>query len=205
MRLVAPFGFLDKRAKSWSVPIGTKVDGASIPQALWSLVGGPFEGKYRDASVIHDYYCDVRLEPWRDVHRLFYEAMLVSGVSESRAKVMYAAVYFGGPRWSETAVENAKLTHGGSQPFGPSGGRFRMGILNAVETIGESSPAPSRGPRSSTPDTAETQLDLRKLEKLIEDNSPSLEEIEGGIDEVIELTDPKGAELKNTRVVILNA
>src|SRR5215471_561969 len=83
MRLVEPFGFLDPEQKRWPVPPGAKVDGASIPQALWSLIGGPFEGKYRDASVVHDYYCDVRTEPWRAVHKVFYNAMRASDVSES--------------------------------------------------------------------------------------------------------------------------
>src|SRR5262245_25222380 len=90
MRLVKSFGFLDNNRKPWPVPVNAEVDGASIPRPLWSLVGGPFEGKYRDASIIHDYYCDVRTEPWQAVHRVFYNAMRVSGVSELRAKLMYA-------------------------------------------------------------------------------------------------------------------
>src|SRR4051812_31635812 len=91
------------------VPERTRVDGASIPQALWSIVGSPFTGKYVQASVIHDYYCDVRVRRWQHVHRIFYEAMLVSGVSETRAKIMYAAVYFAGPRWSDTVSHNTNL------------------------------------------------------------------------------------------------
>ena len=109
MRLVEPFGFLDDEEKRWPVPVGTKVDGASIPQPLWSVMGGPFEGRYRDASVIHDYYCDVRSEPSRAVHRVFYNAMRASGVSALRAKLMFAAVYFAGPRWSDTVVDNTRL------------------------------------------------------------------------------------------------
>ena len=202
MQLVEPFGFIDERAKAWSVPIGAKVDGASIPQALWSFVGGPFEGKYRDASVIHDYYCDVRLEPWRAVHCMFYDAMLVSGVSESRAKVMYAAVYFGGPRWSDTAVENAKLTHVQAR-LSDGGTRFKDGILNAVEIIGDSPATRSRHPGVSRTDTQQAQLDLRMLERLIEENAPSLAEIDDAMNEVIDLTDPKDAEAKPVRVVVL--
>src|ERR1041385_4295059 len=58
----------------WDGILGTVIDGASIPQPLWSFMGGPYEGKYLAASVVHDYYCSTRLEPWRDVHRMFYEA-----------------------------------------------------------------------------------------------------------------------------------
>jgi hypothetical protein len=109
MELLEEFGFLDRYGLRWMVPKGTWVDGASIPQPLWSIIGAPLTGKYRDASVIHDYYCDVRLRPWRDVHRVFYEAMIVSGVSIARAKIMYAAVYFAGPRWSETVEHNSNI------------------------------------------------------------------------------------------------
>jgi len=106
VKLIEPFAYIDYEAERWSVPSGAIVDGASIPQPLWGVVGGPFEGAYRDASVIHDWYCDRRIRPWKRVHRVFYEAMLTSGVSKSRAKLMYAAVYWGGPRWSETVVAN---------------------------------------------------------------------------------------------------
>jgi Protein of unknown function (DUF1353) len=83
MQLVQPFGFLDENQIRWPVPSGTKVDGASIPKVLWPLIGGPFEGKYRYASVIHDYYCDTRLRPWRMVHRVFYNAIRVSDTPET--------------------------------------------------------------------------------------------------------------------------
>jgi len=100
MKLVEPFGYVDPTGLTWDAPIGSIVDGASIPQIAWSVIGGPFEGKYRNASVIHDVACEQRLRPWPDVHRNFYYGMLASGVDETLAKVMYAAVYQYGPRWS---------------------------------------------------------------------------------------------------------
>jgi hypothetical protein len=54
MKLVEPFRYIDPTGLSWDAPIGAVVDGASIPQVAWSVIGGPFEGKYRNASVIHD-------------------------------------------------------------------------------------------------------------------------------------------------------
>lgn len=96
---VAPFSFEDPKGKLWSVPTGATVDGASIPQAFWSVIGGPFTGKYREASVIHDYYCDHRIESWQDTHRVFYDGMRANGVDAVTAYTMYAAVYWGGPRW----------------------------------------------------------------------------------------------------------
>ena len=99
MELLTDFGFEDGMQRKWAVPKGWIVDGASIPQPLWSFVGGPFSGKYRDASVVHDYFCDVRRRPWDEVHRVFYDAMLASGVDAIKAKLMYLAVYRFGPRW----------------------------------------------------------------------------------------------------------
>ncbi|WP_249604766.1 DUF1353 domain-containing protein [Chromobacterium sp. IRSSSOUMB001] len=104
MRLTQPFGYVDKDNKSWPVPEGAIVDGASIPQILWSLIGGPLDGLYRQASIIHDYYCDARTQPWQAVHRVFYEAMLCSGVFEPKAKIMYYAVYSFGPRWEQEST-----------------------------------------------------------------------------------------------------
>jgi hypothetical protein len=109
VQLVEDFGFIDQAENRWDVPEGAIVDGASIPQALWSIIGGPFEGRYRDASIVHDWYCDMRSRPWQNVHRVFFEAMLTSGVAKVRANLMYAGVYWGGPRWSETVTRNMML------------------------------------------------------------------------------------------------
>ena len=57
---------------------------------------------------MHDYYCDVQTKPWQEVHRMFYDASLFGGVSKIKAKLMYAAVYYGGPRWSEPGVLGAE-------------------------------------------------------------------------------------------------
>ncbi|MDM0053522.1 DUF1353 domain-containing protein [Variovorax sp. J22R115] len=100
MQLKRPFGYVQESGREWPVPEGAVVDGASIPRVFWSLIGGPFEGPYRDASIVHDHYCDVQTQPWPDTHRIFYEGMLCSGVSEMKAKVMYYAVYRFGPRWT---------------------------------------------------------------------------------------------------------
>lgn len=99
MILLENFVYVDPQGAAWGSPAGSKIDGASIPQAFWSVIGGPFEGKYREASVIHDVACDQRSKPWKDVHRTFYTAMRCSGVGETRAKIMYYAVYHFGPRW----------------------------------------------------------------------------------------------------------
>ena len=99
MKLVNAFRFVDQRNQVWAVPAGAEVDGASIPRALWSIVGSPLTGKYRDASVIHDYYCTTKSQEWFVVHRVFREAMLASGVDNVQAAYMYWAVQRFGPRW----------------------------------------------------------------------------------------------------------
>jgi hypothetical protein len=100
MKLIEPFAFVDQSGIRWDAPAGAIIDGASIPQIAWSLIGGPFEGRYRNASVIHDVACDNRKRSWKSVHRAFYEAMLASDVGITKAKIMYAAVYHFGPRWT---------------------------------------------------------------------------------------------------------
>lgn len=104
MRLLESFAYVDPHGTRWDAQAGAVVDGASIPQSAWSLIGGPFEGKYREASVIHDVACVQKNRDWKAVHMAFFTAMLASGVSSIRAKIMYAAVYHFGPRWQEVRV-----------------------------------------------------------------------------------------------------
>lgn len=98
--LLQDLTYIDPSGVQWLAPKGWKVDGASIPKIAWSIIGGPFEGKYRDASIIHDVACDKREKPWNSVHEVFYYAMLTSGVDITTAKIMYAAVFHFGPRWT---------------------------------------------------------------------------------------------------------
>jgi hypothetical protein len=99
MTLVEPFAYVDPRASRWPAPAGAVVNGASIPRAFWSLIGGPFSGEFRDASVVHDVACETRDRPWRAVHAMFYEACRCGGVGAIKAKTMYYAVFHFGPRW----------------------------------------------------------------------------------------------------------
>lgn len=99
MTLVAPFAYVDPRAVRWPAAAGSVIDGASIPRAFWTLIGGPFNGRFRDASVVHDAACEARDRPWRAVHRMFYEACRCGGVGAVQAKTMYYAVFHFGPRW----------------------------------------------------------------------------------------------------------
>ena len=97
--LLAPLSYRRPDGSDWPVPTGAWLDGASIPRPLWSLIGGPFEGRYRNASIVHDHYCITKTRPWQDVHRMFYEAMRCSGTGATQARIMYYSVYRFGPRW----------------------------------------------------------------------------------------------------------
>jgi hypothetical protein len=101
MRLIEPFRFIDAAGTIWECPAGSIVDGASIPKMLWGLSGGPYTGKYRLASVPHDVYCETRSRSWEETHQMFYAAMLTAGMSETKASLMYSAVYHHGPRWDK--------------------------------------------------------------------------------------------------------
>jgi hypothetical protein len=106
MEILQDFTYEDPEAKRWTTPRGWKVDGASIPRPLWTIVGSPFTGDYRRASVVHDYYCDVRTEPSDLVHLMFYNACRAAGVGAFMANTLYYGVLAGGPSWKTVRVVN---------------------------------------------------------------------------------------------------
>lgn len=93
--------FTDNARVVWEAKAGLKTDGASIPPFFQQLVGKPFNESFIKAAVIHDHYCDRRVRPWRQTHRVFYEGLIDQGVPKVNAKIMYFAVYLGGPKWVE--------------------------------------------------------------------------------------------------------
>jgi Protein of unknown function (DUF1353) len=99
MRLLEDFTYIDPSGGVWTAPKGFQTDGASIPQVFWSFVGAPYEGAYRNAAIIHDWYCGQKDRRWQDVHRTFYYGSRAAEVGEIMGKILYAAVMFGGPRW----------------------------------------------------------------------------------------------------------
>ncbi len=85
-----------------SRPLGT-TDGASIPEAVWGLIGGPYAAEFIRPAILHDNYTwpENRIRPWRDTHRAFLYALLDEGVEPTKAYVMYYAVYAFGGHWGE--------------------------------------------------------------------------------------------------------
>ena len=198
MRLVEPFAYIDPAGSKWDAPKGWVVDGASIPQVAWSVIGGPFEGPYRNASVIHDVACDQKQRPWRDVHRAFYTAMLAANVDSMKAKIMYGAVYQFGPRWER----QVRLTEIPLPSVEPTIAQLRAAAAPGEHVVTEVSPIPRRGcpeglscntsidlPPNKANVTAmfrpelpsisgETSAEFQSLKSFIESSNPSIEVIE---------------------------
>lgn len=109
MILLRELRYTDPQGVVWVAPVGSEVDGASIPRSLWSIMGGPFEGKYRNASVLHDVAYDQHNRPWQECDQMFYNAMRCSGVSAVEAKTMYYALYKFGHHWKAPRAEPVKM------------------------------------------------------------------------------------------------
>ncbi len=105
MQLLRDFWFDDAKGTRWLAPKNSVIDGASIPQSLWSLVGSPYTGQYRRASIVHDVACvnagseDAR----RAADRMFYEACLAGGCTIREAMILYSGVRVGA-QWSSPST-----------------------------------------------------------------------------------------------------
>ena len=109
MTLLSELRYTDPDGVVWIAPSGSVVDGASIPRSLWSLMGGPFEGKYRNGSVLHDVSYDEHTKPWQECDRMFYNAMRCSGVSAVEAGTMYYALRKFGHHWKAPKAAPVKV------------------------------------------------------------------------------------------------
>ena len=172
MRLLKPFHYLTPDGQRWTAPAQAVVDGASIPQFAWSIIGGPFEGKYREASVIHDVACDEKKRPWEEVHETFYYGMLASGVDRIIAKIMYAAVYHGGPRWKLDSITYAPATSKVQDVLAKAAIGVTAGSTVTVEEpVGAYGPSYGRKPFLVTvtpPPASLTEADFKDMKETIE-------------------------------------
>ena len=109
MTVMSELRYADPQGVVWVAPAGSQVDGASIPRSLWTIMGGPFEGKYRNASVLHDVAYDQKTRPWEQCDRMFYNAMRCSGVSAVEAGTMYYALRKFGHHWKAPKAEPIKV------------------------------------------------------------------------------------------------
>ena len=155
MTLLNELRYTDPDGILWIAPAGSKVDGASIPRSLWSLMGGPFEGKYRNASVLHDVAYEDKKRPWNDCDRMFYNAMRCSGVSALEAKTMYYSLVRFGHHW-KFPIKRAK--------------RVKPSELEEQVEAQQAEQVPRALPASND--------DINATRDWIRNNDPSLQEIE---------------------------
>ena len=101
MTLLQPLSYTDKNGREWKVPTGAELNGATIPRALWSIVGSPYVGLYRRASIVHDFYVgeggndDVSYRERRKADKMFFRACRTDGVKRKAAIVLYLGVSVG--------------------------------------------------------------------------------------------------------------
>jgi Protein of unknown function (DUF1353) len=122
MKLNRRFGFEDSGGLVWTAEKNAVINGASIPQIFWSTFGSPFIGDYRRASVLHDYYCEVKTRSSAATHLMFYEACLAGGVGMLKAKTMYTMLKTFGKNWTVIAEgmnvnEHMVIEEGGTLTF----------------------------------------------------------------------------------------
>ena len=134
MVLTEAFWFDDARGRRWGALAGSEVNGASIPRFLWAVVGSPYTGDYRRASIVHDVACDAAggdAAARRAADRMFYEACREGGCSRWDATVLYVGVRFGA--WSGRAalVEDRAVRIG--EPAGSDG--LRQDFRTVAEDV----------------------------------------------------------------------
>ena len=97
MELLEDFWYDDPSRKRWTAPAGRVINGASIPEPLWAIVGSPYTGCYRNASVVHDIACEeaTTRAARKAADRMYFHACLRGGCSRWEAIVQYLGVRIG--------------------------------------------------------------------------------------------------------------
>ena len=89
------------------VPTGFITDFASVPWVLWAWL--PSWGKYGKAAVVHDYLYRTHQRSRKEADDIFYEAMLVGGTKQWKAKIIHYGVrLFGWLAWCPEGKPDAK-------------------------------------------------------------------------------------------------
>lgn len=98
MVLLEKFTYWDRKGERWDAPKDSEIDGASIPQPLWSIAGSPYTGAYRRASILHDVACknaEGDFEARRKADWMYYCACRKGGCKVGQAIVQYLGVTIG--------------------------------------------------------------------------------------------------------------
>jgi len=112
MRVIERFVFTDAKGRAWEAPAGSVVDGASIPRSLWAVVGSPYTGDYRRASIVHDVATQgIKSAAERSAaDRMFFHACRAGGCPLLEAIALYIGVRIGAYVEHVPAWKTATLT-----------------------------------------------------------------------------------------------
>ena len=141
IKLLGDFGFQDPAGKKWIAKQGAELDGSSFTPLFEQMVSLPFVGEHRRASVLHDYYSRQLSEPWREVRRMYYAALLAEGMSESEAKSTYAVLYGAGMRWEPKGSTCYINCHNGASALVWKPDVIDSEINAALEILSEGNPS----------------------------------------------------------------
>jgi hypothetical protein len=176
-KLLEEVQYTDPSGYVWKAPSGTVWDGASIPSIFWSFVGGPHDGPYRDAALIHDVACCEKAKPWKVVARMFYDAARCRETPEWQAKLMYFAVLAGGPKWPDidpprpdSCLDTTIKQRVSKKSAAQVGSRIQAGSLTLEEKKAVAAPF-VRGGQLSTKQVDDTVADLRTRDLSREDKA----------------------------------
>lgn len=117
MRVLKGVVYETPNKKRWEAPAGSVVNGASIPRLLWSVIGSPYVGDYRRASVVHDVACETPKVPRKAADRMFYYACRADGCGWLQAKVLYIGVRIGA--WISGDQSLRHLSNAAPLGYGP--------------------------------------------------------------------------------------
>ena len=99
VRTVEDFGFRQTKGKFWKVARGQVFNGKGMPPLFSDMVGSPYEGSFRKASMVYESATQRMTEKWDEAQRMFFEASVAEGVAPQDAKVMYLLLALQGSRW----------------------------------------------------------------------------------------------------------
>ncbi|MDF1854519.1 DUF1353 domain-containing protein [Pseudooceanicola sp.] len=170
--------FVDGMGRHWRAPVGTLTDGASIPVVFAQIIGNPTSREFVNAAAMHDAICGIgntelpgfHDATWEATHRMFYDGLRVGGTDEIRSKLMFAAVYLGGPRWLP-----------GDKTFDMRQDRSAEAIVSTQGTRVAAVTRGLRGQALGRVSTAELQAMMRRVKVWIETNNPGVGQIESYI------------------------
>lgn len=113
--------YVDLSGTKWDAPPRTLTDGATVPRLALPITNGRFDSAFLRAAIVHDAYCQeenkdrtpeqYRKRRWQDVHKMFYEASIAGGTPELTAKIMFAGVWLGGPKWDDPGLELPQVSN----------------------------------------------------------------------------------------------